>query len=45
MIEYAGHGIAMGNGIDDLKNIANHVTMTNEEDGIALYLEDVLKIK
>nr|WP_304213221.1 Cof-type HAD-IIB family hydrolase [Fredinandcohnia onubensis] len=45
MIEYAGHGIAMGNGIDELKSIANHVTMTNEEDGIALYLEDVLKLE
>ncbi|WP_257349189.1 Cof-type HAD-IIB family hydrolase [Pseudalkalibacillus decolorationis] len=44
MIEYAGHGIAMGNAIPELKNIANAVTATNEEDGIALYLEDVLSL-
>ncbi|MBO9128666.1 Cof-type HAD-IIB family hydrolase [Bacillus sp. 165] len=42
MIEYAGHGIAMGNGIPALKSLANHVTLSNEEDGIAIYLEEVL---
>ncbi|WLD94882.1 Cof-type HAD-IIB family hydrolase [Alkalihalobacillus sp. AL-G] len=45
MIEYAGHGIAMGNAIPELKNIANAVTDTNEEDGIARYLEEVLSLK
>ncbi|MGG1571873.1 Cof-type HAD-IIB family hydrolase [Fictibacillus sp. NRS-1165] len=45
MIEYAGHGIAMGNAISELKNIANCVTATNEEEGIALYLENVLSLK
>jgi 5-amino-6-(5-phospho-D-ribitylamino)uracil phosphatase len=42
MLEYAGQGIAMGNGIDSVKSIANFVTKTNEEDGIALYLEEAL---
>ncbi|MGG0276358.1 Cof-type HAD-IIB family hydrolase [Bacillus rhizoplanae] len=42
MIEFAGHGIAMGNAIPELKSLANHVTLSNEEDGIALYLEEVL---
>ncbi|WP_277613975.1 Cof-type HAD-IIB family hydrolase [Neobacillus muris] len=45
MIEYAGHGIAMGNAIDPLKNIANDITLSNEEDGVAAYLEDLLQIK
>lgn len=45
MIEHAGHGIAMGNAIDELKNIAKEVTLSNEEDGIAIYLEELLKIK
>ncbi|MGP4082225.1 Cof-type HAD-IIB family hydrolase [Pseudalkalibacillus sp. R45] len=45
MIEYAGHGIAMGNAIPELKNIANGVTKTNEEDGIAYFLEDLLSLK
>ncbi|UOY92127.1 Cof-type HAD-IIB family hydrolase [Ectobacillus sp. JY-23] len=41
MIEFAGRGVAMGNAIDELKSLANDVTLTNEEDGIALYLEDL----
>jgi Cof subfamily protein (haloacid dehalogenase superfamily) len=45
MLEYAGHGIAMGNGIDSVKNIANDVTLSNEEDGVAQYLADLLNIK
>lgn len=44
MIEYAGYGIAMGNGIDELKSIAREVTLSNEEDGIAVYLEQLLKL-
>ncbi|MCF6136809.1 Cof-type HAD-IIB family hydrolase [Alkalihalobacillus berkeleyi] len=45
MIEYAGYGIAMGNAIPELKNIANGVTKTNEEDGIAHFLTDLLSLK
>ncbi|MED1470228.1 Cof-type HAD-IIB family hydrolase [Bacillus salipaludis] len=45
MIEYAGHGIAMGNAIDQLKNIANDVTLTNEEDGVGKYIADLLHLK
>ncbi|WP_100373542.1 Cof-type HAD-IIB family hydrolase [Bacillus sp. FJAT-45037] len=44
MIEYAGKGIAMGNGIKELKQLANFTTKTNEEDGIALYLEEALNL-
>ncbi|WP_176481877.1 Cof-type HAD-IIB family hydrolase [Paucisalibacillus globulus] len=44
MIEYAGVGVAMGNAIDPLKNIANHVTVTNEEHGIGTFLEEYLKL-
>ena len=35
MIEYAGLGVAMGNATDDIKEIANYVTRTNDEDGVA----------
>lgn len=45
MLEYAGRGVAMGNAIDKVKNIANEVTLTNEEDGIGIYLSDLLNIK
>ncbi|MDR7071989.1 Cof-type HAD-IIB family hydrolase [Fictibacillus barbaricus] len=44
MIEYAGHGVAMGNAIDELKERANYVTLTNEEDGVAHYLTEVLAL-
>lgn len=39
MIAYAGLGIAMGNATDEVKAIANHVTATNEDDGVALAVE------
>lgn len=41
MIEYAGHGVAMQNAIPYIKSIADDVTpFTNDQDGLALYLED-----
>lgn len=39
MIEMAGTGVAMGNAIPKLKESADYVTLTNDEDGIADYLE------
>ena len=39
MIEYAGLGVAMGNAIDSIKEIANFVTTTNDEDGVAVAVE------
>ncbi len=39
MIMKAGFGIAMGNAHDKIKDIAKHVTMTNDEDGVAKALE------
>ncbi|WP_088012085.1 Cof-type HAD-IIB family hydrolase [Gottfriedia acidiceleris] len=45
MIEYAGHGVAMENAIHQLKNIANHTTLSNQEDGIAIFLEDFFNLK
>ncbi|MCM0583363.1 HAD family phosphatase [Weissella diestrammenae] len=45
MIEFATHGIVMANGNPELKAIANDVTpFTNEEDGLARYLENLLKL-
>lgn len=45
MIQYAGHGVAMSNGIDELKAIASDVTdLTNAEDGLASYLEGYFKL-
>ncbi|MEE1131948.1 MAG: Cof-type HAD-IIB family hydrolase [Caryophanon sp.] len=44
MLEYAGVGVAMGNAIDSVKNIANEITLSNEENGIAVILQERLKL-
>jgi Cof subfamily protein (haloacid dehalogenase superfamily) len=44
MLEFAGRGVAMGNGIDQVKSIANDITSSNEEDGVANYLSDYLNL-
>lgn len=38
MVKYAGIGVAMENAVQDLKDIADEVTLSNEEDGIAVSL-------
>lgn len=45
MIDYAGVGVAMGNGIAELKSIANEVTLSNMEDGIGKFLQERLLLK
>lgn len=35
MIKYAGLGVAMGNAFDEVKEIANYITLSNEESGVA----------
>ena len=42
MIQVAGLGIAMGNAQDSVKACADYVTLTNDEDGVALALENLL---
>lgn len=42
LLTAAGLGIAMGNGIDNLKNYADLITRTNNEGGIAFALEHIL---
>ncbi|MBO5477206.1 MAG: HAD family phosphatase [Clostridia bacterium] len=39
MFEVCGIKVAMGNANDDLKEQADYVTLTNEEDGVAKFLE------
>lgn len=38
MVKYVGIGVAMANAVQDLKDIADEVTLSNEEDGIAASL-------
>lgn len=45
MIDFAGVGVAMKNAIDELKSIADHITLTNEDDGVGSFLEDYLKLQ
>lgn len=39
MIEYAGCGVAMENGIPELKEIANFQTLSNNENGVAVAIQ------
>ena len=39
MLKMCGVGVAMGNAIQEVKNIADDITFSNEEDGVAGWLE------
>lgn len=45
MIEFAGIGVAMENGVEEVKNIADHITKSNEEDGVAVFLADYFNLR
>ena len=45
MLDYAGTGVAMSNGIAELKSIANEITDTNNNDGIGKFLAERLRLK
>lgn len=38
MIQYAGIGVAMDNAVEELKEVADEITLSNEYDGIAVSL-------
>ncbi|MFG3495989.1 HAD family hydrolase [Streptomyces sp. NPDC047928] len=42
MFAWAAHGVAMANAHDDLKAVAHEITASNEADGIAVVLEELL---
>lgn len=39
MIKYAGLGVAMGNAFPEVKKVANFITKTNEQDGVAFIID------
>ena len=43
MIEYAGHGVAMGQADDFIKERAQFITLSNEEDGVAYAIQNVIE--
>lgn len=45
MLEYAGLGVAMGNAPDQVKNKADYVTASNNDDGLAKFLEKLLSVQ
>ncbi|WP_316610738.1 Cof-type HAD-IIB family hydrolase [uncultured Ruminococcus sp.] len=45
MIGYAGMGVAMGNAEPEVKKIANYVCETNDEDGVAKTIEQMILSK
>ncbi|MEU5460101.1 HAD family hydrolase [Streptomyces althioticus] len=42
MFRWAGHGVAMANAHPELKAVADEVTLSNEDDGVAVVLERLL---
>ena len=43
LLKACGTGVAMGNAVDEVKSIADFVTTSNDEDGIAVFLNKVNK--
>ncbi|RCW69795.1 Cof-type HAD-IIB family hydrolase [Saliterribacillus persicus] len=43
MIEMAGHGVAMGNAEELIKNSSNFITLSNKENGVAHAIENMIK--
>ena len=40
MLEYAGVGVAMANALDEVKAVAGHICDTNDNDGVAKWIEE-----
>ena len=45
MIVWAGHGVAMGNSSDQLKAVADEVTLDNDNEGAATLIERYLSME
>lgn len=44
MFKGTGYGVAMENATDKLKEIANEIASSNNENGVALFLEKLINI-
>ena len=42
MFEVAGYNVVMGNANEEVKKYANEITTTNDEDGVAVFLEKLM---
>jgi hydroxymethylpyrimidine pyrophosphatase-like HAD family hydrolase len=45
MLEGVGLGVAVGNAREEVKKVANQITLTNKEDGVAIILENLFSEK
>ena len=45
MIEHCGLGIAMENAIPQVKKVANAITISNDDDGVAKYIEKYIRFR
>jgi hydroxymethylpyrimidine pyrophosphatase-like HAD family hydrolase len=43
MIKLSGIGVAMGNALDEVKNVSNYVTISHNDDGVIYFLREYLK--
>lgn len=43
MLRWAGFGVAMANGEPEARSAADHVTLSNNDDGVAVVIEDLLR--
>lgn len=44
LFQICGYSVAMGNAIQELKDIANEVTESNDNDGVAIILERIVRL-
>ena len=44
LVMEAGCGVAMGNAIEELKTVADHIAATNDEDGVGRFLKGLLSV-
>lgn len=45
ILQMAGVGVVMGNAMESLKKTAKYITATNDEDGVAVWMEKMLKVE
>jgi len=45
LFKYCGYPVAMGNAIPELKGLATMITLSNDDEGVALVIEDLLNAK
>lgn len=41
MFKVVGHSVVMANSTDEVKKYADEITLSNEDDGVAVFLENL----